>query len=96
MKRIAIPALLGALAVAQFYSPAWAAERTVTLSVPGMYCALCPATLKVALNRVNGVIKTEASYDAKEAVVTFDDAKTNIEALKKATSDAGYPSTVKK
>ena len=96
MKRIATLALLGALAVVQLHSAARAAERTVTLSVPGMYCALCPVTIKAALNRVNGVIKTEASYDTKEAVVTFDDTKTNVEALTKASTDAGYPATVKK
>jgi mercuric ion binding protein len=31
----------------------------------------------------------------KEAVVTFDDAKTSAAALIKATTDAGYPSAVK-
>ena len=30
-----------------------------------------------------------------EAVVTFDDAKTNAGALAKATANAGYPATVK-
>jgi len=29
-------------------------------------------------------------------VVTFDDAKTNAVALTKATTNAGYPSTVKR
>jgi mercuric ion binding protein len=34
------------------------------------------------------------SYEAKTAVVTFDDTKTNAEALKTATTNAGYPSRV--
>ncbi|TAL99587.1 MAG: mercuric transport protein periplasmic component, partial [Paraburkholderia sp.] len=34
-------------------------------------------------------------FDQKEAVVTFDDSKTNVQALTKATTDAGYPSSVK-
>ena len=38
-------------------SPAWAASRTVTLSVPDMYCAACPITVKKALSSVNGVSK---------------------------------------
>jgi mercuric ion binding protein len=33
--------------------------------------------------------------DKKEAVVTYDDAKTGVEALTKATDGAGYPSEVK-
>lgn len=76
-------------------SPLWAAPETVTLSVPGMTCATCPITVKKALTNVNGVTKVTVDFDKKEAVVTFDDAKTTVAALTKATTDAGYPSTVK-
>ena len=75
--------------------PVWAATKTVTLSVPGMTCAACPITVKKALNKVEGVAKIEVSLENKEAVVTFDDAKTKVEALLDATKNAGYPSTVK-
>jgi mercuric ion binding protein len=78
-----------------FTLPAFAATKTVTLTVPGMTCATCPITVKTALKRVKGVEKVEASLERKEAVVTFDDTKTNVQALTKATTDAGYPSTVK-
>lgn len=37
----------------------------------------------------------EASYEKKQAVVTFDDGKASIDALTKATANAGYPSTLK-
>jgi len=73
---------------------AWAAPQTVTLSVPGMTCAACPVTVKQALSRVSGVEKIDVSLDKKEAVVTFDDTKTNVAALTKATENAGYPSSV--
>ena len=76
-------------------SPAWAAPRTVTLAVPGMTCATCPITVKKALTKVAGVTNVNVDLDEKEAVVTFDDAKTTVAALIKATTDAGYPSTVK-
>ncbi len=75
--------------------PAWAATKTVVLSVPGMTCAACPVTVKKALNKVAGVEKIDVSFEKREAAVTFDDAKTNAEALTKATKNAGYPSTVK-
>lgn len=74
--------------------PAVAATRTVTLSVPGMNCAACPITVKKALGNVPGVSRTEVSLDRREATVTFDDSRTNLEALTRATQDAGYPSTV--
>ena len=75
-------------------APAWSATQTVTLSVAGMTCASCPITIKKALNKVEGVEKIEVSLEKKKAVVTFDDAKTTVEALLEATTNVGYPSTV--
>lgn len=76
-------------------APAWAAIKTITLSVPGMTCDACPITVKRALSKVAGVQKAEVSFEKREAVVAFDDAKSNIEAITKATANAGYPSTLK-
>lgn len=76
-------------------SPAWAVIQTVTLSVPGMNCAACPITVKTALSRVEGVRKINVRLDEREAVVTFDDSKTNIKTLTEATKNAGYPSSLK-
>jgi mercuric ion binding protein len=87
--------LFAALAVAAVAAPAWAATQTVTLAVPGMTCAACPITVKKALSRVEGVSQVAVTYETREAIVTFDDAKTNVEALAKATENAGYPATVK-
>jgi mercuric ion binding protein len=88
-KLITLLALSAALSV-----PAWAATQTVTLSVTGMTCASCPITIKKALNKVDGVETIEVNLEKKEALVTFDDAKTTVEALVEATTNAGYPSTV--
>lgn len=76
-------------------SPALAGLQTVTLSVPGMNCAACPFTVKAALNKVDDVSQIEVSYPEREAVVTFDDTRTSLEALTDATKNAGYPSTLK-
>src|SRR5437667_9993152 len=70
----------------------WAATKTVTLNVPGMTCPACPITIKKALNKVQGVSKVDVNYEKKQAVVNFDDTKTDTEALVKATTNAGYPS----
>ncbi len=82
------------IALLAFASSAALAEvKTVTLSVPGMYCEMCPATVKKAISRVQGVSKVDASFKTREAVVTYDDNQTNVDALIKATANAGYPST---
>ena len=89
--------LLASLALASLVAtPVWAATQTVTLAVPGMTCAACPITVKKALTKVEGVIEAKVTWEPKEAVVTYDDAKTTPAALTKATENAGYPSTVKK
>ncbi len=91
MKLLRATMLLAALAS----PPAFAETKTVTLSVPGMNCDLCPLTIKKAISKVPGVASVEASYEKKQAVVRFDDSKASVEALMKATADAGYPSTLK-
>ncbi|MFC5510466.1 mercury resistance system periplasmic binding protein MerP [Massilia jejuensis] len=87
--------LLATLVFATVIAPAWAATQTVTLAVPGMNCATCPITIKKALSKVDGVSKVDVTFEPREAVVTFDDAKTSVQKLTKATGDAGYPSHVK-
>jgi|SRR5215471_10039966 len=74
---------------------ALAGDQTVTLRVPGMTCSACPITVKKALQKVQGVEKVTATFEPKEAVVTFDDSKTTIDQLRAATAEAGYPSMVK-
>ncbi len=78
-------------------SVAQAAEvKTVTLDVQNMTCQFCPITVRKALEKVDGVISAKADLDTKSATIVFHPDKTNIGALTKATTDAGYPSTLKK
>lgn len=75
-------------------APAWAAQKTVTLYVPGMTCPACPITVKKALSRVDGVKNIKVAFEKREATVTFDDSKASAQALIQATKNAGYPSSV--
>jgi len=61
-----------------------------------MTCAACPITVKKALENVPGVSKVDVRFEKKQVLVTFDDAKTNTDALVKATTNAGYPSQPEK
>jgi mercuric ion binding protein len=91
MKKIALVSLLSLLSLSAF-----AKQQTVTLEVPTMNCVTCPITVKKALQNVEGVSKAEVTYENKLAIVTFDDEKTTIKALTEATTNAGYPSKIKK
>jgi periplasmic mercuric ion binding protein len=72
-------------------SAASAAERTLTFAVENMTCASCPYIVRNSMGAVPGVIAVAVSFEAKTATVTFDDAKTDAEAIAAASSDAGYP-----
>lgn len=84
-----------AIVLSGLASVAMAKTQKVTLNIPTMDCATCPITIKTALVRVPGVSSAKVSYERREAVVVFDDQKTNVAALKKATFDAGYPAMLK-
>jgi periplasmic mercuric ion binding protein len=85
--------LLSVLAALPFTLFAGTSE-TVTLDVKNMTCSVCPITVKKALEKVSGVTSAKVDFEKKTASVTFDPGKASPDTLTKATSDAGYPSTV--
>lgn len=75
---------------------ALAASLTVTLDVQNMTCAVCPITVKKALEHVSGVQLVKIDYASKTAMVQFDDMTATADKLTEATKAAGYPSAIKK
>lgn len=73
-----------------------AASQTVTLDVQNMICAVCPITVKKALEHVSGVQQVKVDYANKTATVQFDDTTATADKLTEATKIAGYPSSIKK
>lgn len=89
--------ILGITALLPFsLSMAMAGElQTVTLDIPGMTCKFCPITVRKALSKVPGVTEAKSDYESKTATVTFDPDKASLSDLTEATTNAGYPSTVR-
>ena len=71
-----------------------AGSRTVTLDVTKMDCAVCPITVRKALEKVPGVESAKVDLKTHRAIVSFDPSKATPELLTKATADAGFPSSV--
>lgn len=94
------PVSVVGLALVALFGVAWPAvagePKHVVLDVPGMNCALCPLTVRTALERVPGVIAARVTYEPKRAEVTYDPDKVSPDALAKAVTEAGYPATVKR
>ncbi|SMF95016.1 mercuric ion binding protein [Methylomagnum ishizawai] len=68
--------------------------RTVMLDVRSMDCAVCPITIRKALERVPGVNEAKVDFDRKTATVTYDPERATPDALIQATTQVGYPSTL--
>ena len=64
--------------------------ETFTLNIGGMTCGGCVKSVTRILENTQGVAKAEVSLDNKNAVIEFDSAKTNPEALIEAIEDGGY------
>ena len=85
-----------ALALTLLSSPAaFAAEKTITLTVNNMDCADCPFIVRKSLEAVPGVAKAVVSFKEKTAVVTYDDERVDVQSLTAATTNVGYPSAPK-
>lgn len=88
--------LLSAFIAAIPLSGAAGATQTVTLDVKNMTCAACPITVKKALMKVPGVEGVTVDFEAGTAVVKFDPDKAGVDALTRATTNAGFPSSLKR
>lgn len=62
---------------------------TTTLKINGMMCPHCEATVKTALESIDGVTSAEVSHESGTAVVTLS-KEVSEDALKKAVVDKGY------
>ncbi len=64
-------------------------EKTVTIYIEGMMCAHCEATVKKALERIDGVKSAEANHENGTAKVILS-SEVDKEAMKKAVEDEDY------
>lgn len=83
------PLALGVLPQAAAQSVAADAEMT-TFAIENMTCALCPLTVRKAIEGVEGVQSVTVDFDAKTATVVFDPAVTTLDVIAASSTDAGY------
>jgi mercuric ion binding protein len=71
-----------------------ATPQTAVLDVQNMTCSMCSITIHRALEKVPGVIEAKVDYNHKTATVKYNADKTSPCAFVKATTNAGFPSTL--
>lgn len=62
----------------------------VTFDVKGMTCTGCEASVKHAVQSVDGVLESDVSYATQKASIAYDKTKTNREALVEAINSTGF------
>lgn len=70
--------------------------REIEFTISGMTCASCGEHVNSEINKLSGIISSEASYENRNAVVKFDDSKTNSDEIENAINATGYLVTDKK
>jgi mercuric ion transport protein len=68
----------------------------VEFTINGMTCASCEEHVNHEVNKLTGIISSNASYENGKADVEFDNSKTNIAEIEKAINTTGYSVTNKK
>lgn len=62
-----------------------------SFKVTGMKCDGCEKGVQAAADAVSGVLSSTASAKDGSVEVEFDEAKTNLDAIKQAVQAKGYP-----
>lgn len=61
-----------------------------TIRIEGMMCGHCQASVTKAISSVDGVSAINVNLEEKQATVTYNPEKTNVDIIKAAIVDAGY------
>lgn len=67
-----------------------AETRTAKINVPTAQCMMCANNIEKALKKVDGVSEVAVDMDVKVVSVTYDATRTEVAALEKAITGAGY------
>jgi copper chaperone CopZ len=67
--------------------------QSAEFKISGMTCEGCTEEVKHEVNKLQGILKSEASYQKANAIVQFDNSKTNIAEITRAINSTGYKVT---
>ncbi|MFA5809672.1 MAG: cation transporter [Thermoleophilia bacterium] len=65
--------------------------KQVTLTAQKMSCGHCKMAIENAGSALAGVSSINADPESKKVVVSYDESAVNLEAIRKAIEEAGYP-----
>ncbi len=60
------------------------------LSVKGMKCGGCEATVREAVQALKGIVSVQPNFKENTVEVDYDEGKANLEAIRQAISAKGF------
>ena len=70
--------------------------KTTEYKISGMTCPSCEAHVNHEVNKLNGIVNSKTSYKNGNAIIEYDQTKTNELEIEKAINSTGYNVTDKK
>ncbi len=67
--------------------------QKVNIDINGMTCNSCEEHVNHTVNKLDGILNVESSYENGSSGIEFDKSKTNIEEIEKAINSTGYTVT---
>ncbi|QNR23208.1 mercuric transport protein MerTP [Croceimicrobium hydrocarbonivorans] len=67
--------------------------KSMVFSVSGMTCTGCEEHVHHEVNKLDGIVQVQASYESENAIVQFDTSRTSILEIEKAINSTGYKVT---
>jgi mercuric ion transport protein len=64
--------------------------NTVEFKIKGMTCQGCAEHVNYEVNKLPGIVKSEASFEAGNAIVEFEASKTSVKEIESAINSTGY------
>jgi len=64
--------------------------QTTEFKISGMTCASCEEHVNHEVNKLMGIVSSNASYENENATIEFDRTKTNETEIEKAINSTGY------
>ncbi|PHS64038.1 MAG: heavy metal transporter [Flavobacterium sp.] len=64
--------------------------QKISIDIEGMTCEACEQTINYSIGQLDGIVLSEASFEKGNAIVEFDQTKTNSKEIEEAVNKTGY------
>jgi len=64
--------------------------KEIRITIEGMTCTGCEAHIESEVNKLDGILKVDADYEAANTIVKYDETKVDLEKIETAILSTGY------